>query len=122
MAAAAANAQQLFINAQAAAQLAVLLTFSNVFKDDNFTPTQWLQKGINHKTRAARTDDLTITHLRNTFRGNLIDWYYSLATLGIDTAVWNTVKTAFKIDFRAAPSEISVGKKYLTLHKWKMKP
>ena len=36
MAAAAANAQQLFINAQAAAQLAVLPTFSNIFKDDNF--------------------------------------------------------------------------------------
>ena len=40
---------QLFINAQAAAQLAVLPTFSNIFKDDNFTPTQWLQKVINHK-------------------------------------------------------------------------
>ena len=42
--AAAANAQQLFINAQAAAQPPVLPTFSNVFKDDNFTATQWLQK------------------------------------------------------------------------------
>ena len=50
MAAAVANAQQLFINAQAGAQLAVLPTFSNVFKDENFTPTQWLQKVINHKT------------------------------------------------------------------------
>ena len=38
--AAAANSQ-IFINAQAAAQLAMLPTFSNVFEDDNFTPTQW---------------------------------------------------------------------------------
>ena len=38
---AAPDAQQLFLNAQAAAQLAVLPTFSNVYKDDNFTATQW---------------------------------------------------------------------------------
>ena len=50
--AAATNAQQLFINAQAAAQLAVLPTFLNAFKFDNFTPTQWLYKVINHKTGA----------------------------------------------------------------------
>ena len=49
-AAAAPDAQQLFLNAQAAAQLAVLPTFSNVFKDNNFTATQWLQKVLNHKT------------------------------------------------------------------------
>ena len=47
---AAPDAQQLFLNAQAAAQLAVLPTFSNVYKDDNFTATQWLQKVLNHKT------------------------------------------------------------------------
>ena len=40
MAAAAANTQQLFINAHAAAQLAVLPTFANVFKNENFTPAQ----------------------------------------------------------------------------------
>ena len=57
MAAAAAKAQQLFINAQAAVQLAVLPTFSNVFKDDNFTPTQWLQNIINHKTGTAWLDE-----------------------------------------------------------------
>ena len=59
----AVNAQQLFIKAQAAAQLAVLPTFSNVFKDDNLTPTQWLQKVIDHKTGAAWTDEQTITHV-----------------------------------------------------------
>ena len=92
-----------------------------MFRNDNFTPTQWLQKFINHKTGAAWADEQTITHIRNACRVDLIDWFDSLSPLNIDTAVWNTVKTAFKIDFRAAPSEISVGKKYLTLHKWKMK-
>ena len=54
------NAQKLFINAQAASQLAVLPTFSNVFKDDNFKSTQWLQKVINCKTGAAWTDEQMI--------------------------------------------------------------
>ena len=87
---------QLFLNAQAAAQLAVLPTFSNIFKDDNFTPTQWLQKVINHKTGAAWTDEQTITHVRNAFRGDLIDWFDSLSALGIDVAVWATSKRHLK--------------------------
>ena len=93
---AASNTQQLFINAQAAAQLAVLPTFANVFKNDNFTPMQWLQKVINHKSGAAWTDEQTITHVRNAFKGDLIDWYDSLASLGIYTAVWNNVTTHLK--------------------------
>ena len=108
MAAAAPDAQQLFLNAQAAAQLAVLPTFSNVLKDDNFTATQWLQKVLNHKTGAGWTDEQTITHVRNAFRGDLIDWYDSLAALGIDSKVWDNVKTSFETDFRAAPSVTSV--------------
>ena len=107
MAAAAVNAQQLLINAQAAAQLAVLPTFSNVSKDDNFTATQWLQKVINYKTGAAWMDEQTITHVRNAFRGDLIDWYNSLTALGIDSAIWYNVKTAFETYFRAAPSVTS---------------
>ena len=107
-AAAAPDAQQLFLNAQAAAQLAVLPTFSNVFKDDNFTATQWLQKVLNHKTGAGWTDEQTITHVRNAFRGDLIDWYDSLAALGIDSKVWDNVKISFETDFRAAPSVTSV--------------
>ena len=67
--------------------MAVLPTFSNVYKDYNFTPTQWLQKVINHKNGAAWMDEQTITHERNTFRGNQIDWFNSLTPLGIDTAV-----------------------------------
>ena len=43
---AAPDAQQLFLNAQAAAQLAVLPTFSNVYKDDNFTATHILNAKI----------------------------------------------------------------------------
>ena len=105
---AAPDAQQLFLNAQAAAQLAVLPTFSNVFKDDNFTATQWLQKVLNHKTGAGWTDEQTITHVRNAFRGDLIDWYDSLGALGIDSKVWDNVKTSFETDFRAAPSVTSV--------------
>jgi hypothetical protein len=107
-AAAAPDAQQLFLNAQAAAQLAVLPTFSNVFKDDNFTATQWLQKVLNHKNGAGWTDEQTITHVRNAFRGDLIDWYDSLAALGIDSKVWDNVKNSFETDFRAAPSVTSV--------------
>ena len=104
MAAAAANAQKLFINAQAA----VLPTFSNIFKGDSFTPTQWLQKVINHKTGAAWTDEQTITHVRNAFRGDLIHWFDNLTALGIGTEIWDNVKTAFKTDFRAASSVTSV--------------
>ena len=98
----------LFINAQAAAQLAVLPTFSNIFKDDNFISIQWIQKVINHKTGAAWTDEQTIAHVRNPFRGDLIDLFNSLRSLGIDTAIWDNIKTAFETDFRAAPSVTSI--------------
>ena len=106
----AANAQ-LFINAQAAAQLAVLPTFSNVFEDDNFTPTQWLSKVINHKNGAAWTDAQTITHVKNAFRGDLIDWFNSLSALGIDNTNWDNVKTAFENDYRVKTSTTSMVQK-----------
>ena len=32
-------------------------------------------KVINHKTGGAWTDEQTITHVKNAFRGDLIDWY-----------------------------------------------
>ena len=85
--AAAANAQQLFFKAQAAAQLTALPTFSNIFNNDNYTPTQWLIKVINHKAGAAWSDEQTITYVRNTFRGDLIDWFDSQTALGTDIAV-----------------------------------
>ena len=93
----AANAQ-LFINAQAAAQLAVLPTFSNVYQDDNFTPTRWLNKVINHKNRAAWTDAQTITHVKNAFRGELIEWFNSLTIQGIYTRSFDNTKTSFEND------------------------
>ena len=99
----AANAQ-IFMNAQAAAQLAVLPKFSNVFKEDNFTPSQWLQKVLNHKNGAAWTDAQTITHVKNAFRGEVIDWFDSLKAFDINTQNWNEVKTAFESDFRTTPS------------------
>ena len=112
-----ADQAQLFINAQAAAQLAVLPTFSNVFKDDNFTSSQWLQKVLNHKIEAAWTDKQTVTHVRNAFRGDLMDWFDSLHFLGIDTTVWENIRSAFETDFKAAPSVTSnVNKTYKNLN------
>ena len=73
-----------------------------MFKEGIFTPTQWLQKVINHKTGAAWSDEKTITHVRNAFRGDPIDWFDNIAALG--TTAWNNVKTALETDFRAAPS------------------
>ena len=112
-----ADQAQLFINAQAAAQLAVLPTFSNVFKDDNFTSSQWLQKVLNQKIEAAWTDKQTVTHVRNAFRGDLMDWFDSLHFLGIDTTVWENIRSAFETDFKAAPSVTSnVNKTYKNLN------
>ena len=99
-----ADNAQIFMNAQAAAQLAVLPKFSNVFKEDNFTPSQWLQKVINHKNGAAWTDAQTITHVKNALRGEVIDWFDSLQAFDIDTQNWNEIKTAFQSDFRTTPS------------------
>ena len=49
-------------------------------------------------------DEKTNTHVIHTFRGDLIKWFISLTTLGIDKVAWDNVKTAFQTDFRTAPS------------------
>ena len=85
----------------------MLPTFSNIF-EDNFTPTQWLYKVINHKTGATWTNAKTITHVKNAFRGDLIDWFDSLSALGIDTTNWDNVKTAFENNFRVKTSAASI--------------
>ena len=103
------DAAQAFLNANAAAQLAVLPHFSNKSSEDQFTPAQWLQKVISHKEAAQWTDLQTITHFRNALRGtSALNWFNSLEHLGVDITVWANVKTRFEVDFKAAPTNSSV--------------
>ena len=103
------DAAQAFLNANAAAQLAVLPHFSNKSTEDQFTPAQWLQKVISHKNAAQWTDLQTITHFRNALRGtSALNWFNSLEHLGVNVAVWAEVKTRFEVDFKAAPTNSSV--------------
>ena len=53
-------------------------------------------------------DEQTVTHIRNTFRGGLIDWFDSLQFLGIHII---NIRTAFETNFRAAPSLTSIVRK-----------
>ena len=102
------NDAQNFFNAHAAAQLAVLPQFSNKLSDDKFTAAQWLAKVINHKEGAQWNDAQTITHVRNAFRGPLIDWFDSIQALGVDVRDWDEIQNRFEIDFEAAPSSSSI--------------
>ena len=103
------DAAQAFLNANAAAQLAVLPHFSNKSSEDQFTPAQWLQKVISHKEAAQWTDLQTITHFRNALRGtSALNWFNSLEHLGVNITVWANVKTRFEVDFKAAPTNSSV--------------
>ena len=103
------DAAQAFMNANAAAQLAVLPHFSNKSSEDQFTPAQWLQKVISHKEAAQWTDAQTITHFRNALRGtSALNWFNSLEPLGLDITVWDNIKTTFETDFKAAPTNSSV--------------
>ena len=70
-----------------------------------------LSKVINHKNGAAWTDAQTITHVKNAFRGDLIDWFNSLSALGIDNTNWDNVKTAFENDYRVKTSTTSMVQK-----------
>ena len=100
--------QQQIINAQQAVQLAVLPPFSNKPTEDRFTATQWLQKVILHKAGATWTDRQAITHFRNALRGNVIDWFDTLADFGVDTNVWDHVQRSFEIDYHAKPTTTSI--------------
>ena len=100
---------QAFLNATAAVQLATLPQFSNSLKEDKFTPAQWLQKVNSHRVAAGWTDVETITHVCNSFRGQeVLDWFDSLAPLGVNTTVWAEIQLAFEFDFKAAPTTTSV--------------
>ena len=99
---------QLFLNAQAAAQLAVLPTFSNDPKEDKYTASQWLQKVLIHKAGARWDDQQMITHVRNAFRGSVIDWFDMLAPLGVNITIWAEIQAEFESVFEAAPSTSTV--------------
>ena len=100
--------QQQIINAQQAVQLAVLPPFSNKPTEDRFTATQWLQKVILHKAGATWTDRQAITHFRNALRGNVIDWFDTLADFGVDTNVWEDIQRSFEVDYHAKPTTTSI--------------
>ena len=100
--------QQQIINAQQAVQLAVLPPFSNKPTEDRFTATQWLQKVLLHKAGATWTDRQAITHFRNALRGNVIDWFDTLADFGVDSNVWENVQTRFEADYHAKPTTTSI--------------
>ena len=107
-AAAQALAQQQFIHAQQAVQLSILPSFSNRLSADKFSPTQWLQKVLTHKSGARWTDEQTITHFRNALRDKVIDWFDTLADYGLDTTVWETIQTQFEIDYKAKPTATTI--------------
>ena len=89
--------QQQIINAQQAVQLAVLPPFSNKPTEDRFTATQWLQKVILHKAGATWTDRQAITHFRNALRGNVINWFDTLADLESTPMCGTTFKEVLKL-------------------------
>jgi hypothetical protein len=103
-----ANNAQNFFNAHTVAQLAILPQFSNKLSDDKFTVVQWVAKVINHKEGAQWNDAQTTKHVRNAFRGPLLDWFDSIQALGMDIRVWDQIQARFDIDFEAAPSASSV--------------
>ena len=110
-----AEAAALFMNATAAAQLALLPTFSNKKNEDKFTAAQWLQKIINHRDGTDWTDQVFITHVRNSLRGDLIDWFDSLKPLGVDITIWANIQAAFETDYEAAPTASSIVNKIPTI-------
>ena len=78
----------------------VLPTFSNNYKNDKLTASQWIQEVIKQKAKASWTDAQTLTHIRKAFKGELVDWFYSLTILEIDTTNWNSVRESFENDYK----------------------
>ena len=74
--------------------------FSNNYQNDKITATQWIQEVTKLKTKAAWTNFQTITQIQKAFKGELIDWFFSLKLLGIDTSDYESVKTAFENDYK----------------------
>jgi hypothetical protein len=99
---------QALINAQHQVNLAALPSFSDNVKEDKYTASQWLQKMLLHKLAAVWPDDQIITHVRNTLKDKVIDWFYALPSYGVSQHVWAEIQTRFEIDFRAKPTPTSV--------------
>ena len=75
-----------------------LPTFSNNYKNDKLTASQWIQEVIKQKAKASWTEAQTLTYIQKAFKGELIDWFYSLSILEVDTTNWNSVRESFEND------------------------
>ena len=75
-------------------------SFSNNYQTDKLTATQWIQEVTKQKTEAAWTDLQTLKQIQKAFKGELIDWFFSLKLLGIDTSDYESVKTVFENDYK----------------------
>ena len=78
--------------------------FSNNYRNDKLTATQWIQEVTKLKTKAAWTNFQTLTQIQKAFKGELTDWFFSLKLLGIDTSDYESVKTAFENDYKVINS------------------
>jgi hypothetical protein len=76
-----------------------LPTFSNESREDRTSAAEWLQKVINNKQGAGWTNLQTVTHFRNTLRGEVLKRYNALPLLDIDSLNWDSVKTHFEKDY-----------------------
>ena len=74
--------------------------FSNNYKTDKLTATQWIQEVTRQKSEAAWTNFQTLTQIQKAFKGELTDWFLSLKLLGINTSDYESVKTAFENDYK----------------------
>jgi hypothetical protein len=98
------NIQQALQLATTNAQLSIFTTFSNESREDKTSATEWFQKVINNKQGPGWTDLQTVTHFRNTLRGEVLKWYNALPLLDIDNLNWDTGRNQFEKDYQAAPT------------------
>ena len=102
------KAAQFFNNDIATSQLPVLPTFSKKEIEDKYNSAQWLQKIFNHRDGTEWNDQQFIKHIRNTLRGDMIDWFDGLKPMKVDITVWANIQKVFEVDFEAAPTASSV--------------
>ena len=68
-----------------------LPNFSNNYHIDKLTATQWIEEVTKIKTEAAWTNFQTLKQIQKAFKGELIDWFYTLKLLEIDTTNYESV-------------------------------